>query len=152
VQGRRIVSIVAAANFDRTSVSRLIAADDLTLLPGLVDAHVHLAIGGAVRDNARADVRAGFTTVADLGSLTHRMLRLRDSINAGHIEGPRVLAAGIWVGSKGGVCEFSGIGIAGGGEQSCSVFGATPPLERISPKYVSRHGRLLRSHHRKAWR
>jgi hypothetical protein len=38
---------------------------------------------------------------------------LRDSINAGHIEGPRVLAAGIWVGSKGGVCEFTGIGIAG---------------------------------------
>jgi imidazolonepropionase-like amidohydrolase len=66
-----------------------------------------------VRDNARADLHAGFTTVADLGALTHRLLRLRDSINAGEIEGPRVLAAGIWVGTKGGVCEFTGIGIAG---------------------------------------
>jgi imidazolonepropionase-like amidohydrolase len=92
----------------------VIDAGRLTILPGLIDAHVHLAIGGSVRDNARADVRAGFTTVADLGSLSHRMLRLRDSINTGAIEGPRVLAAGIWVGSKGGVCEFTGIGIRGG--------------------------------------
>jgi len=83
------------------------------LAPGLIDAHVHLAIGGPVRANARADVHAGFTTVADQGALTHRLLVLADSINAGHIEGPRVLAAGIWVGTKGGVCEFSGIGIAG---------------------------------------
>ena len=88
----------------------------LTVIPGLIDAHVHLAIGGTVRDNALADLRAGFTTVADLGARTHRLLRLRDSINAGQIPGPRVLAAGIWVGRKDGVCEFNGIGIAGGPE------------------------------------
>ena len=88
----------------------------LTVIPGLIDAHVHLAIGGTVRDNALADLRAGFTTVVDLGARTHRLLRLRDSINAGHIPGPRVLAAGIWVGRKDGVCEFGGIGIAGGAE------------------------------------
>lgn len=85
-----------------------------TVIPGLIDAHVHLAIGGPVRDNALADLRAGFTTVVDLGARTHRLLRIRDSINAGHIPGPRVLAAGIWVGRKDGVCEFGGIGIAGG--------------------------------------
>jgi imidazolonepropionase-like amidohydrolase len=39
------------------------------------------------------------------------MLRVRDSINAGLIPGPRVLAAGVWVGVKGGVCEFNGIGL-----------------------------------------
>lgn len=88
----------------------------LTVIPGLVDAHVHLAIGGTVRDNALADLRAGFTTVVDLGARTTRLLRLRDSINAGQIPGPRVLAAGIWVGRKDGVCEFGGIGIAGGAE------------------------------------
>ena len=86
----------------------------LTVIPGLIDAHVHLAIGGSVRDNALADLRAGFTTIVDLGARTHRLLLLRDSINAGHIPGPRVLAAGIWVGRKDGVCEFNGIGIAGG--------------------------------------
>ncbi len=87
-----------------------------TIIPGLIDAHVHLALGGPLRANALADLRAGFTTVVDLGARTHRILRLRDSINAGDIPGPRVLAAGIWVGRKAGVCEFGGIGIAGGAE------------------------------------
>ena len=87
-----------------------------TIIPGLIDAHVHLAIGGPVRANALADLRAGFTTVIDLGSRTHRLLQIRDSINAGEIPGPRVYAAGIWVGRKNGVCEFGGIGIPGGAE------------------------------------
>jgi len=88
----------------------------LTVIPGFIDAHVHLTIGGTVRDNALADLRAGFTTVVDLGARGTRLLRLRDSINAGQIPGPRVLAAGIWVGRQGGVCEFGGIGIPGGAE------------------------------------
>ena len=88
----------------------------LTVIPGLIDAHVHLIIGGSVRDNALADLRAGFTTIVDLGARTNRLLTLRDSINAGQIPGPRVLAAGIWVGRKDGVCEFNGIGILGGAD------------------------------------
>lgn len=87
-----------------------------TIVPGLIDAHVHLALGGPLRANALADLRAGFTTVVDLGARTHRLLRMRDSINEGHIPGPRVLAAGIWVGRKDGVCEFGGIGVAGGAD------------------------------------
>src|SRR5262245_2050531 len=87
-----------------------------TIIPGLIDAHVHLGIGGPPRANALADLRAGFTTVIDLGSRTTRMLRIRDSINAGEIPGPRVYAAGIWVGRKAGGCEFGGIGIPGGAE------------------------------------
>jgi imidazolonepropionase-like amidohydrolase len=87
-----------------------------TVLPGLIDGHVHLTIGGTPRDNALADLRAGFTTVVDLGSRGTRLLRIKDSINAGQIPGPRTLAAGIWIGTKNGVCEFSGIGIAGGPE------------------------------------
>ena len=86
-----------------------------TIIPGLIDAHVHLALGGPVRANALADLRAGFTTVIDLGSRTTRLLQIRDSINAGAIPGPRVYAAGVWVGRKNGVCEFGGIGIPGGG-------------------------------------
>jgi imidazolonepropionase-like amidohydrolase len=89
---------------------------EYTVLPGLIDAHVHLTIGGTPRDNALADLRAGFTTVVDLGARGTRLLQIRDSINAGHIPGPRVLAAGIWIGRKDGVCEFGGIGIPGGAE------------------------------------
>jgi imidazolonepropionase-like amidohydrolase len=116
VAGTRITAIVPVTRFDARTASRVIDLGDMTVIPGLIDAHVHLTIGGPVRANALADLRAGFTTVADQGALTHRLLVLRDSINAGHIEGPRVLAAGIWVGAKGGVCEFTGIGIAGGAE------------------------------------
>lgn len=116
VAGTRIIGVVPAAQFDARTATRVVDLGDMAILPGLIDAHVHLAIGGTARANALADLRAGFTTVADQGALTTRLLVLRDSINAGHIEGPRVLAAGIWVGTKGGVCEFTGIGIAGGAD------------------------------------
>lgn len=91
--------------------ARVVDLTGYTVLPGLVDAHVHLVIGGTMRDNAVANLHAGFTTIVDLGARGTRLLRLRDSINAGLIPGPRVLAAGIWVGARGGVCEFSGIGL-----------------------------------------
>lgn len=116
VTGTRITSVIPTSQFDARTASRVIDLGEMTIVPGYIDAHVHLAIGGPVRANALADLRAGFTTVADQGALTHRLLVLRDSINAGHIEGPRVLAAGIWVGTKGGVCEFTGIGIVGGAD------------------------------------
>ena len=114
VEGDRIRAV--GNNFTVPDGAVVYDLSGLTVIPGLIDAHVHLAIGGTVRDNALADLRAGFTTIVDLGARTHRLLRLRDSINAGHIPGPRVLGAGIWVGRKDGVCEFGGIGIAGGAE------------------------------------
>ena len=114
VSDRRIVSVGTAVT--PVAGDRAIDLSNYTVLPGLIDGHVHLAIGGQPRDNALADLRAGFTTVVDLGARTTRLLQLRDSMNAGSIPGPRVLAAGIWIGRKDGVCEFNGIGIAGGAE------------------------------------
>jgi imidazolonepropionase-like amidohydrolase len=110
VDGGRIVSVTAAP-----PVVKDARTIDLpyTVMPGLIDAHVHLVIGGPFAQNASRQLRAGFTTVADLGAFGLRMLRLRDSVHAGLIEGPRILASGQWVGTKGGVCEFNGIGIAG---------------------------------------
>ena len=114
VYDRRIGSV--GVSLSPAVGDRLIDLSNYTVLPGLIDGHVHLAIGGSPRDNALADLRAGFTTVVDLGARTTRLLLIRDSINAGTIPGPRVLAAGIWIGRKDGVCEFNGIGIAGGAE------------------------------------
>src|SRR6185369_8107343 len=94
VENGRIVSVGSAA-IDRDG-AKVVDLSRYTVLPGLIDAHVHLTIGGTVRDNAMADLRAGFTTIVDLGARGTRLLRLRDSINAGQIPGPRVLAAGIW--------------------------------------------------------
>ncbi len=83
-----------------------------TILPGLVDAHVHLTISGDPRENAAATLRAGFTTVIDLGSANGAGVRLRDAIAEGRAIGPRVIAAGSWIGAKGGVCEFGGATVA----------------------------------------
>ena len=116
VRNGRVTEIIPAREYRTEMADSVVDLGQLTVLPGLIDGHVHLVIGGAVAANALADLRAGFTTVVDLGARTHRLLQLRDSINAGNIPGPRVLAAGIWVGRQGGVCEFNGIGIAGGAE------------------------------------
>ena len=113
VENGRIVSVSRAVPIAGDSVIDLAR---YTVMPGLIDAHVHLTIGGTPRDNALASLRAGFTTVVDLGARGTRFLQIRDSINAGLIPGPRVLAAGMWIGRKDGVCEFNGIGITGGAE------------------------------------
>ena len=114
IENGRIRSVSPAAAM--LAGDTIVDLSAFTVLPGLIDAHVHLGIGGPIRQNAAAILNAGFTTVVDLGARTTRILLLRDSINAGQIPGPRVLAAGIWIGRKDGVCEFGGIGIAGGAE------------------------------------
>ena len=77
---------------------------------------MHLTFAGRLPDNALATLRAGFTTVVDLGARTHNVLRFRDSVILGLAAGPRILAAGLWIGKQGGVCEFNGIGVAGGAD------------------------------------
>jgi imidazolonepropionase-like amidohydrolase len=83
------------------------------VLPGLIDSHVHLAsdtggVGGLVEDvtlsdaavayrtlaNARKTLRAGFTTVRNLGDGTGATLALRDAVAEGLVEGPRIVDAG----------------------------------------------------------
>jgi len=94
----------------------------LTVLPGLIDLHTHVA-DGATESNDPADplkkteaatilkavpaamtmLRAGFTTVRDVGvyrGLTD--VALRDAINAGDIEGPRMFVAGSYITTPGG--------------------------------------------------
>jgi len=92
---------------------------DATILPGLVDCHVHLAGGvgltpdGRLKEtaaraaieavaNARATLAAGFTTVRDLGSRDFVDVALRDAIAAGRVEGPRILCAVKSLSSTGG--------------------------------------------------
>jgi imidazolonepropionase-like amidohydrolase len=96
--------------------ARTLDLDGRTILPGLIDAHVHLTLSGDAAANALATIRAGFTTVVDLGSAGGAGLRLRDQIAGGVTAGPSVIAAGSWIGAKGGVCEFGGATVAGAEE------------------------------------
>jgi imidazolonepropionase-like amidohydrolase len=91
--------------------TKLIDLSAKTVLPGLIDMHVHLTgdPGGDFRDeavlsdeyatligakNALLTVKAGFTTVRDLGAPPRGGFALRDAIRRGIVPGPRVIAAG----------------------------------------------------------
>jgi imidazolonepropionase-like amidohydrolase len=76
-----------------------------TVMPGMIDAHVHVNTGGtnanlaarALRAlaNAQIDLAAGFTTVLDMDSRgTFYTVDLRDAINAGNVQGPRMQVVG----------------------------------------------------------
>ncbi len=91
-----------------------------TVLPGLIDMHVHLdheirrggAIDGftlnppdltlAAVKNGRTTLLAGFTTVRDLGSSGGSVIAYRNAVNRGQIEGPRIFAAGKSIATTGG--------------------------------------------------
>jgi imidazolonepropionase-like amidohydrolase len=115
VEGGRIVAAGARAALALPADSRLVDLGNVTLLPGLVDVHVHLAWGAPTggqpagrlpgTDEALATLLAGFTTVRNLGSTSFADLELRDAIASGRVPGPRLLAAGPGLGSPGGVCN-----------------------------------------------
>jgi len=100
-----------------------------TVLPGFIDAHVHLTgrhIGeghnwedARVRDlpqedairgvrNARLTLDAGFTTVRNVGAGDFTDIALRNMIRAGVVAGPRILAAAHSLGITGGHCDTNG--------------------------------------------
>ena len=113
VAGGRITAVGPSERISVPPGASTIDLGDVTLLPGLIDGHVHLSLAGPADSNAAATLRAGFTTVQDLGALDFAMLALRDSVLAGRLLGPRILAAGPWLGVTGGICDFNGIGIKG---------------------------------------
>jgi imidazolonepropionase-like amidohydrolase len=93
-----------------------------TLLPGLIDMHVHLDspadIGGyrgleftdsfwqaTAVGNARAMLDAGFTTVRNVGSGNRNDVGLKQAIDNGYVVGPRVVPAGYALGATGGHCD-----------------------------------------------
>ena len=124
VRGDRIEVAGHAARVAVPPGARILELPGATILPGLIDAHVHLAWGSASNKEdplpgaaeARATLFAGFTTVRNLGSTGRADLALRDAIAAGSLPGPRMLAAGAPLGIPGGVCDsvFAGEGAARG--------------------------------------
>ena len=113
VRGKRIAAAGSSANVAVPAGASIVQLPTMTLLPGLIDAHVHLTLAGDPVANARATLNAGFTTVQDLGSQPHANIALRDDIAAGKVIGPRVIASGPWLGISGGICDFNGIGVTG---------------------------------------
>jgi imidazolonepropionase-like amidohydrolase len=119
IDGGRIVAI--ESGYRAPSVGdRVVDLKNSTLMPGLMDMHVHItseysrtseldrfkkdgpdiALDGAMF--AERTLQAGFTTVRDLGDGFRASIALRNAINAGKLAGPRIFAAGKSIATTGG--------------------------------------------------
>ncbi len=123
VSGNRVVEVGTQGELAVPAGAEVIDLGDTTLLPGFMDMHVHLSSApktipflearlqsvprrtvNAVR-NARRNLMAGFTTVRDLGSSGVSVIEVRNAINAGDIDGPRIWASGPALSITGGHCD-----------------------------------------------
>ena len=101
IRGDRIADVGPAVQIP--AGARVIDLGQATMMPGMIDVHVHVNTGGAslamraitALANAQTDLAAGFTTVADMDSRgTFYTVELRDAINSGLVQGPRMQVVG----------------------------------------------------------
>jgi imidazolonepropionase-like amidohydrolase len=140
VEDDRIVRVAPGPALRIPADAAIIDLSGQTVLPGLIDMHDHLtadhrfhgyeslrvslpreALYGVL--NARKTLMAGFTSVRNVGAGGYSDVALRDAINAGEIDGPRMRASGPALGITGGHCdnnllpseyEDTGAGVADG--------------------------------------
>ena len=137
VKAGRIDAVSPARSADIPKGIEVIDLQGHTLLPGLIDMHVHLTSGGGYHGyerlkltderrailgvvHAKRTLMAGFTTVRNVGAGSFGDVALRDAINDGDIPGPRMLVSGPPIGITGGHCSDNNLlppeyGISGEG-------------------------------------
>jgi len=122
VEDNKIIKIGTQGQVRADKDAEVINLSGKTLVPGLMDMHVHLT--GDAEDNflaskgnsvprqtvkavknAKKTLMAGFTTVRNLGAKGYSVIAVRDGINAGEVVGPRIWAAGHSVSITGGHCD-----------------------------------------------
>ncbi len=116
------ITAIAAQGAAVPEGARRVDLAGLTLLPGLIDMHVHLTsdprLGGYRKlektdnfwtvvgvANARRTLEAGFTTVRNVGSANYDDVALKQGIEGGYIPGPRIVPATYAIGATGGHCD-----------------------------------------------
>ena len=137
VDGNRIAAVGTWAEFSDAATSdpvsgtaRFVDCGDATLLPGLINAHVHLTLDASfsvladyleerdrgsealisrAADNLHGALSAGVTTVRDCGTLNEVAFAVRSAIESGELKGPRVVTCGSPLTTTGGHCYFFGL-------------------------------------------
>ena len=132
VEDDRIVGVGTTETLGLPDDCPVLDFSGCTLLPGLIDAHVHLTFSGDPHDlwemsylkdstgvlalkgvyYGQKDLMAGFTTVRDMGARSYSNIAVRDGIEMGLVPGPRVVACGLPICASGG--HFDSFGIADG--------------------------------------
>jgi len=122
IQDDKITQVADAAGVQIPANAALVDLSGYTVLPGLIDMHDHLTgdhrfhgykglgislpretLYGVL--NARKTLNAGFTTVRNVGASGYSDVALRDAINDGEIDGPRLRVSGPSLGITGGHCD-----------------------------------------------
>ncbi len=102
--------------------ARRLDLGDRTILPGLIDMHVHLTSDPTISGyrgleytdnfwtvvgvaNARKTLEAGFTTVRNVGSANYDDVAIKQGVAAGYVPGPRIVPATYAIGATGGHCD-----------------------------------------------
>lgn len=127
LDGNRIEAIGSRNSLPIPHNAEVIDLGTATLLPGLIDTHVHLVMNAkedcvtslarksAVESvveaagNARRALRGGVTTVRDCADVFGVTLTLKRAIDAGELEGPRILACGLPITTTAGHLHYMGI-------------------------------------------
>ncbi len=126
VEGRRIAWIGPEGSAPDTAAENVVDGGGRTVLPGLINCHVHLTADGApdlfaqaagdtvpsatlrAAQSARVTLQSGVTTVRDCGAADDIVVELAKAIDRGLVPGPRVQAAGRVITMTGGHGHFIG--------------------------------------------
>lgn len=121
INGKTIEAV--GKGLDIPKEAKVTDAEGKTLMPGLIDSHLHICSNGDPSlmsmlnyrpglvqlfgyKNGIKDLEAGFTTIRDMGSPSGYGFALRDAINMGLVKGPRILAPGKVISMTGGHADF----------------------------------------------
>jgi imidazolonepropionase-like amidohydrolase len=92
VRAGKIVS--AAAGAPAAAAGTVIDAKGMTAMPGFIDAHRHINTGPNEKAQMQAQLEAGYTTILSGGGPAEGNITLRDHIDSGQINGPRIIPSG----------------------------------------------------------
>ncbi len=155
VEGEKIKAV--GANVKIPADAKIIDLSDSTVLPGLIDCHTHITGQSGDRGKlrnpfidpsvvahvyAKRTLMAGFTGVRNLGSGAFTGVYLKRAIDVGLVDGPRMRAAGFYIGSTGSHGDVIGFSPFRASKLPPEMSGIADGVEEVRKKvrYLVKHG------------